>query len=91
MDLLKIKVCVFDVNGVLIDSNSANAQAMAQAFTDQPLLQQKIAELYQGLTGIDRGSKIRAETPTQLDEALESIMKRVIGHIPGQPETLEVR
>ena len=31
MDLLKIKVCVFDVNGVLIDSNSANAQAMAQA------------------------------------------------------------
>ena len=60
MDLSTIKVCIFDVNGVLIDSNSANAQAMAQAFTDCPILQRRIAELYLKLTGIDRGSKIRA-------------------------------
>lgn len=59
MDVSKIKVCIFDVNGVLIDSNSANARAMAQAFTDAPVLQQRIAELYLKLTGIDRGSKIR--------------------------------
>ena len=60
MDLSKINVCIFDVNGVLIYSNSANAQAMAQAFTDCPVLQRRIAELYLKLTGIDRGSKIRA-------------------------------
>jgi phosphoglycolate phosphatase-like HAD superfamily hydrolase len=60
MDLSTIKVCIFDVNGVLIDSNPANAQAMAQAFTDCPILQRRIAELYLKLTGIDRGSKIRA-------------------------------
>jgi phosphoglycolate phosphatase-like HAD superfamily hydrolase len=59
MDASKIKVCIFDVNGVLIDSNSANARAMAQAFTDARVLQQRIAELYLKLTGIDRGSKIR--------------------------------
>ena len=53
------KVCIFDVNGVLIDSNLANARAMAQAFTDYPVLQHRIAELYLKLTGIDRGSKIR--------------------------------
>jgi phosphoglycolate phosphatase-like HAD superfamily hydrolase len=59
MVLLEIKVCVFDVNGVLIDSNLANAQAMGQAFTDDPILQKRIASLYLKLTGIDRGTKIR--------------------------------
>jgi len=59
MDTSKIKVCIFDVNGVLIDSNLANARAMAQAFTDDPLLWQRIIQSYLKLTGIDRGSKIR--------------------------------
>jgi phosphoglycolate phosphatase-like HAD superfamily hydrolase len=59
MDTSEIKVCIFDVNGVLIDSNLANARAMAQAFTDDPLLRQKIIHYYLKLTGIDRGSKIR--------------------------------
>lgn len=59
MVLLEIKVCVFDVNGVLIDSNLANAQAMARAFTDDPVLQKCITDLYLKLTGIDRGTKIR--------------------------------
>lgn len=59
MDLSEIKVCVFDVNGVLIDSNLANARAMAEAFTEAPVLQERIAEFYLTLTGIDRGSKIR--------------------------------
>ena len=59
MVLLEIKVCVLDVNGVLIDSNLANAQAMGQAFTDDPILQKRIASLYLKLTGIDRGTKIR--------------------------------
>lgn len=56
----KIKVCIFDVNGVLIDSNPANAEAMAQAFTADPAVWERIVTLYLGLTGIDRGSKIRA-------------------------------
>ena len=51
----KITVCIFDVNGVLIDSNLANAQAMAQAFTDDPILRERIAKFYLTLTGIDRG------------------------------------
>ena len=59
MKLSGIENCIFDVNGVLIDSNAANAQAMAQAFTDDSQLQQSIIELYLKLTGIDRGSKIR--------------------------------
>jgi phosphoglycolate phosphatase-like HAD superfamily hydrolase len=59
MDLASIKVCIFDVNGVLIDSNPANAEAMAQAFTDDSLLQKRIAGFYLTLTGVDRGSKIR--------------------------------
>ncbi len=59
MDLKKIKVCIFDVNGVLLDSNPANAQAMGKAFTDDPMLENRIAEFYLTLTGIDRGSKIR--------------------------------
>jgi len=56
---LKITASIFDVNGVLIDSNLANAQAMAQAFTDDVMLQARIAERYLTLTGIDRGTKIR--------------------------------
>jgi len=59
MDLKKIKVCIFDVNGVLIDSNLANAKAMGKAFSDDPIIQHRIAEFYLTLTGIDRGSKIR--------------------------------
>ncbi|MGD9234415.1 MAG: HAD family hydrolase [Desulfobacterales bacterium] len=59
MDLKKIKVCIFDVNGVLIDSNPANAKAMGKAFSDDPIMQNRIAEFYLTLTGIDRGSKIR--------------------------------
>lgn len=59
MNISKIQVCIFDVNGVLIDSNLANARAMAQAFTVDPLLRQRIIQLYLKLTGIDRGSKIR--------------------------------
>jgi phosphoglycolate phosphatase-like HAD superfamily hydrolase len=55
----KFKVCIFDVNGVLIDSNPANAQAMAEAFTADPELQRRIVTLYLQLTGIDRGTKIR--------------------------------
>ena len=57
--LSKVKVCIFDVNGVLIDSNPANARAMGLAFSDDPLTQQKIAAFYLTLTGIDRGEKIR--------------------------------
>jgi phosphoglycolate phosphatase-like HAD superfamily hydrolase len=59
MDLKKIKVCVFDVNGVLLDSNLANAEAMGRAFSDDPIIQDRIADFYLTLTGIDRGSKIR--------------------------------
>ncbi|MBW1902315.1 MAG: HAD family hydrolase [Deltaproteobacteria bacterium] len=59
MDLTKVNVCIFDVNGVLIDSNLANARAMGQAFTDDPLTQEQIARFYLTLTGIDRGEKIR--------------------------------
>lgn len=59
MDLSKVTTCIFDVNGVLIDSNRANARAMGQAFTDDPLIQEQIATFYLTLTGIDRGEKIR--------------------------------
>ena len=59
MDLSKTHICIFDVNGVLIESNLANAQAMGEAFTDDPTLRNQIVELYLKLTGIDRGSKIR--------------------------------
>lgn len=57
--LSQIRACFFDVNGVLIDSNLANAQAMAEAFGGDRRLQEKIVRLYLRLTGIDRGSKIR--------------------------------
>ncbi len=59
MDISKIQIGIFDVNGVLIDSNLANAQAMGEAFTDDPALRDQIVEQYLKLTGIDRGSKIR--------------------------------
>jgi phosphoglycolate phosphatase-like HAD superfamily hydrolase len=59
MDFERIKVCIFDVNGVLLDSNLANARAMAEAFTDDPVVRERIALLYLTLTGIDRGTKIR--------------------------------
>jgi len=59
MNFERIKVCILDVNGVLLDSNVANARAMAEAFTDDPVVQERIAEVYLTLTGIDRGTKIR--------------------------------
>jgi len=59
MDLSTVKICIFDVNGVLMDSNSANARAMGRAFIDDPVLQEQIAAFYLTLTGIDRGEKIR--------------------------------
>ena len=67
MSFTDIHIFIFDVNGVLIDSNTANAEAMGMAFTDDPLLRDRIVKLYLGLTGIDRGSKIR------------DIQKRLIG------------
>jgi len=59
MEIEQVKVCIFDVNGVLIDSNLANAQAMGEAFTEDVGLRNKIAKYYLTLTGIDRGTKIR--------------------------------
>jgi phosphoglycolate phosphatase-like HAD superfamily hydrolase len=59
MELSDTTVFIFDVNGVLIESNSANAEAMGKAFTEDSLLQRRVAEQYLQLTGIDRGSKIR--------------------------------
>jgi phosphoglycolate phosphatase-like HAD superfamily hydrolase len=59
MDLSNFNVCIFDVNGVLIRSNLANARAMGQAFSRDPVIRQKIAAFYLTLTGIDRGEKIR--------------------------------
>ena len=59
MDLSTVKICIFDVNGVLLDSNMANARAMGRAFGGDPALQRQIAAFYLTLTGIDRGEKIR--------------------------------
>jgi phosphoglycolate phosphatase-like HAD superfamily hydrolase len=59
MNLSNVKTCIFDVNGVLIDSNMANARAMGSAFSDDPMVQEQIAAFYLTLTGIDRGEKIR--------------------------------
>jgi phosphoglycolate phosphatase-like HAD superfamily hydrolase len=78
MDLSKTHICIFDVNGVLIESNLANAQAMGEAFTDDPTLRNQIVELYLKLTGIDRGSKIRI--------IQEQVMKR-----PFQKKEFELR
>jgi phosphoglycolate phosphatase-like HAD superfamily hydrolase len=60
MDFINTRIFIFDVNGVLIDSNEANAKAMAMAFSDDPLVQERIINYYLTLTGIDRGGKIRA-------------------------------
>jgi phosphoglycolate phosphatase-like HAD superfamily hydrolase len=59
MTLEGITTCVFDINGVLIDSNRANATALARAFTQDAAVQDRIVSLYLQLTGIDRGTKIR--------------------------------
>ncbi len=59
MNLNGIKSVIFDVNGVLIDSNLTNAQAMAEAFTGDYDLQRQIILFYLKLTGMDRGTKIR--------------------------------
>jgi len=56
---IEIRTCIFDVNGVLIDSNPANAAAMGMAFTNDPGIRKNIESYYMTLTGIDRGSKIR--------------------------------
>jgi len=59
MKFTEFDVYIFDVNGVLINSNLANASAMAKAFTEDVTIQLQISDLYLKLTGIDRGSKIR--------------------------------
>jgi phosphoglycolate phosphatase len=59
MNLEGISVLLFDVNGVLIDSNLANAMALARAFTEDSEVQGRIVELYLQMTGIDRGTKTR--------------------------------
>ena len=71
MDIKKTKICIFDVNGVLIESNLANAQAMGEAFTDDPTLHKQIVAMYLKLTGIDRGSKIRIIQEQVIKRALE--------------------
>ncbi len=58
-DFGTVKVCIFDVNGVLIDSNRSNALAMGESFSSDPGLRDRIADFYLTLTGIDRGTKIR--------------------------------
>ncbi|NLI82755.1 MAG: HAD family hydrolase [Deltaproteobacteria bacterium] len=59
MNLSGVAVCIFDVNGVLIDSNAANARAMAEAFDAPRELRPRLQATYLRLTGIDRGEKIR--------------------------------
>ena len=59
MDIASIRVFLFDVNGVLILSNLGNAQALAESFTVDPGLRERIVARYWTLGGIDRGSKIR--------------------------------
>jgi phosphoglycolate phosphatase len=69
-----LSICIFDVNGVLIDSNQANARAVAAAFTRDPQRQERIVRLYLQLTGVDRGSKLRR------------IQQQVIGRPFGEGE-----
>ncbi len=57
--MVSFDVCIFDVNGVLLDSNAANARAMGRAFTEDPVRRERVARRYLQLTGIDRGKKIR--------------------------------
>jgi len=59
MNLDGIRRIIFDVNGVLIDSNLTNARSMAEAFTGDSDLRERIVARYLTLTGIDRGTKIR--------------------------------
>ncbi|MCE5334772.1 MAG: HAD family hydrolase [Desulfobacteraceae bacterium] len=59
IDFEKITTCIFDVNGVLIDSNRANALAMSRAFDAEGEMRERIVKLYLQLTGVDRGTKIR--------------------------------
>ena len=74
MDISKITVFIFDVNGVLIDSNQGNAGAMAEALSEDPELWKRIADLYMRLGGIDRGGKIRA------------IHEKIFGRAPTETE-----
>lgn len=78
MLLERVQTAIFDVNGVLIDSNRANALAMARAFTEDPELRDRIVARYLRLTGIDRGSKIRI------------VQEEVIGR-PFEEREFEVR
>ena len=71
MDLATTRVCIFDVNGVLIDSNVANARAMGCAFSEDPAVRERIAVLYLQLTGIDRGTKIRILQERVIGKPLE--------------------
>ena len=59
MNVKRIQIFIFDVNGVLLDANVANARAMAEAFSDDAVVQGRIARVYLTLTGLDRGTKIR--------------------------------
>lgn len=102
MELCNIRVCIFDVNGVLIDSNPANALAMAKAFTDDAVLQDRIVHLYFQLTGIDRGTKIRMiqkriiggpfrEGEFELRwEKVKGLVRESMGNAPLLPGTREV-
>lgn len=74
MDISQISVFIFDVNGVLIDSNRGNACAMAEALSEEAGLRNRVADLYMQLGGIDRGGKIRI------------IHERVFGRAPTESE-----
>jgi phosphoglycolate phosphatase-like HAD superfamily hydrolase len=102
MNLSKVKVCILDVNGVLIDSNLANARAMGQAFTDDPILQERIATFYLTLTGIDRGEKIRQVQEQVIQkpfeeqefdqrwENLKTLARRSMGTAPLMPRCRDI-
>ncbi len=49
-------IFLFDV---IIDSNPANADAMAKAFSDDVDTGRRIMEVCLGLSGVDRGGKIQ--------------------------------
>lgn len=95
-------VCIFDVNGVLIDSNLANARAMAQAFTDDPGIQERISRMYLQMTGINRGEKIRTIQAQIFGrpfdagefevrwEGFKKLAHRAMGTAPLTPGTMEV-
>lgn len=95
-------VCIFDVNGVLIDSNPANARAMAEAFTDDPRIQERISRLYLQMTGINRGEKIRTIQSRIFGrpfdagefemrwEGFKKLAHRAMGRAPLTPGAMEV-